>query len=154
MYNPGSDVVAYRFRGHVVRFEQLRRAMTVYGRIYGLAICVMVAVLTYRAETAHSQNAFGVQGVQIPGQTFGQTWDMPHPLMLGSAPSPTPDDLCAHGSVEQHCYVDAARTERRRFIPDPDLPGHYREIRTGDDKVVERMIRAQELTRQRFLSGE
>jgi hypothetical protein len=74
--------------------------------------------------------------------------------MLGSAPSPTPDDLCAHGSAEQHCYADAGRKERRRFIPDPDFPGHYREIRPGDDKVVERLIRAQELTRQRFLSGE
>jgi hypothetical protein len=70
--------------------------------------------------------------VQIPGQSFDQTWDMPQPRLLGSPPSPTPNDLCNCGLTQQHCYVDAKK-ERRRFVPDPDWPGHYREFRPGDD---------------------
>ena len=33
----------------------------------------------------------------------GMTDGMPHKLLLGSAPSPTPDDLCVYGSNEPHC---------------------------------------------------
>lgn len=119
----------------------------------GARTCAIVAVVTCMADAGYCQNYFGGPGVQIPGQTFGQTWDMPHARLLGSAPNPTPDDLCVYGSMQQHCYTDATQKERRRFIPNPDWPGHYREIRPGDDKVIEEMIRAQQLTRQRFWPG-
>jgi len=70
---------------------------------------------------------------------------MPHKLLLGSAPSPTPDDLCVYGSPEQHCYSDSLRKQRRQYIADPLNPGHFREVRTGDDKIVENQIRAEKV---------
>jgi len=113
---------------------------------------MIAAAISCIAGPVWCQNYFTGQ-MSIPGQSSGQTWDMPHPLLLGSAPSPTPDDLCVSGSTQRHCYVDPTTKERRRFIPDPDLPGHYRELRPGDDKIIENMLRAQKLTRQSFGPG-
>ncbi len=75
----------------------------------------------------------------------GLTAGMPHRLLLGSAPSPTPDDLCVYGSIQQHCYTDASRKERKKYIADPVDPGHFREMRPGDAKIVEAQIRTEML---------
>jgi hypothetical protein len=72
----------------------------------------------------------------------GTTTDMPYQLVLGSAPSPKPTDMCVYGSTELHCYTDATRNERRRYIPDPKDPGHFREIRPGDEKLIDDQNRA------------
>jgi hypothetical protein len=84
------------------------------------------------AEPASAQNFFA--------GTFSV---MPHRLILGSAPSPTPEDLCVYGSTELHCYTDTTKKERRRFIADPIYRGHFRELRPGDEKLIEDQIRAQ-----------
>src|SRR5262249_44696460 len=40
-----------------------------------------------------------------------------HKLLLGSAVSPTPDDLCAIGrSKADRCYTDATRTVRKAYV--------------------------------------
>jgi hypothetical protein len=89
----------------------------------------------------------GVAAFAVPASAqnfFAGTFSvMPHRLILGSAPSPTPEDLCVYGSTELHCYTDATKKERRRFIPDPIYRGHFRELRPGDDKLIEDQIRAQ-----------
>ena len=82
------------------------------------------------------------------GYFAGMTNGMPHKLLLGSAPSPTPDDLCVYGSDAPHCFTDASGKERKRFIADPLNSGHFREIRPGDEKIVEGQIRAEKLVRQ------
>ena len=60
-----------------------------------------------------------------------------HKLLLGSALSPTPDDLCAIGrSNADHCFTDATRTERKIYVLN-EKRGHYREVRAGvDEKAV------------------
>ena len=78
----------------------------------------------------------------------GMTGGMPHRLLLGSAPSPTPDDLCVYGSNEPHCFTDPSRKERRQYIADPVNPGHFREVRPGDEKIVENQIRTEKLIHQ------
>jgi hypothetical protein len=89
----------------------------------------------------------GVAAFAVPAsaQNFftGTTNDMPFQLVLGSAPSPKPADLCVYGSTELHCYTDITKIERRRFIADPVYPGHFREVRPGDDKLIEDQLRAQ-----------
>lgn len=75
----------------------------------------------------------------------GMTGGMPHKLLLGSAPDPTPDDLCVYGSTAPHCYTDRSRTQRRQYIADPVYPGHFRELRPGDEAIVEAQIRAEKL---------
>jgi hypothetical protein len=82
------------------------------------------------------------------GYFAGMTNGMPHKLLLGSAPSPTPDDLCAYGSDAVRCFSDSSRKDRRHFISDPLQPGHFREVRPGDEKIVEGQIRAEKLARQ------
>jgi hypothetical protein len=82
------------------------------------------------------------------GYFAGMTNGMPHKLLLGSAPTPTPDDLCVYGSNALHCFTDSSRQERRRYIADPLLPGHFREVRPGDEKIVEGQIRTEKLVRQ------
>ncbi len=77
----------------------------------------------------------------------GLTSSMPHKLMLGSAPTPTPDDLCVYGSVAPHCYTDAARQHRKQYIADPVNLGHFREMRPGDDKIIANQILTQLLIR-------
>ena len=78
----------------------------------------------------------------------GMTAGMPHRLLLGSAPDPTPDDLCVYGSNQQRCYTDPSRKERRQYIADPANPGHFREVRPGDEKIVENQIRTEKLIHQ------
>ena len=77
----------------------------------------------------------------------GLTSNMPHKLMLGSAPTPTPDDLCVYGSVEPHCYTDAVRQLRKQYIADPANPGHFREMQSGDEKIIANQILTQQLIR-------
>ncbi len=77
----------------------------------------------------------------------GVTGGMPHKLLLGSAPSPSPEDLCVYGSTELHCYTGSSRKERRQYIADPVNPGHFREVRPGDEKIVEDQIRTEKLVR-------
>jgi hypothetical protein len=84
----------------------------------------------------------------MPSSYFGGGGGMPHKLLLGSAPTPTPDDLCVYGSDAVRCFTDSSRQERRHFIADPHLPGHFREVRPGDDKIVEQQILAEKLARQ------
>jgi len=85
----------------------------------------------------------------VPTSYFGgNTGGMPHKLLLGSAPSPTPDDLCAYGSGAERCFTDSSRKGRRLFIADPLNPGHFRETRPGDDKIVEHQIQMEKLVRQ------
>ena len=73
---------------------------------------------------------------------------MPHRLLLESAPSPTPDDLCVYGSNQQCCFTDPPRQERRQYIGDPANPGHFREVRPGDEKIVENQIKTEKLIHQ------
>jgi hypothetical protein len=82
------------------------------------------------------------------GYFAGMTNGMPHKLLLGSAPSPTPDDLCAYGSDALRCFTDSSRQERRHYIADPLQPGHFREVRPGDEKIVENQLQAEKLARQ------
>jgi hypothetical protein len=85
----------------------------------------------------------GVIAEPASAQYFGgQTYTMPYKLLLGSAPNPTPDDLCVWGSEEDHCYTNTTRSERRRYIPDPKNRGHFREVRPGDDKLIEGQLNA------------
>ena len=77
----------------------------------------------------------------------GLTSNMPHKLMLGSAPTPTPDDLCVYGSIEPHCFTDAARQQRKQYISDPGNMGHFREMRPGDEKIIANQILTQQLIR-------
>ena len=110
-----------------------------------------IAVVTCIAEPVFGQSAIG----NIPTSDQVGVSDLPHPLMLGSAPTPTPDDLCARGSTQERCYTDSSRKERRHFIPDPAWPGHVREIRPGDEKIVERLIKTQQLmSYQKFQLGQ
>ena len=53
-----------------------------------------------------------------------------------------------YGSNQPHCFTDASRTERKRFIADPLQPGHFREVRPGDEKILEGQILAEKLIRQ------
>jgi hypothetical protein len=59
-----------------------------------------------------------------------------HKLLVGSASSPTPNDLCAIGeSNSNRCYTDATRKVRKEYVL---KYGHYQEDRPGlDDKSVE-----------------
>jgi len=82
------------------------------------------------------------------GYFAGMSNAMPHKLLLGSAPSPTPNDLCAYGSDALRCFTDSSRKERRHYIADPLQPGHFREVRPGDEKIVENQIQAEKLARQ------
>jgi hypothetical protein len=71
---------------------------------------------------------------------------MPHRLLLGSAPSLSPDDFCAlYLSNQAHCYADSTMKERRKYIPNPKQPWHYREIRPGDEKLIEDQLKAKPL---------
>jgi hypothetical protein len=75
----------------------------------------------------------------------GMTAGMPHRLLLGSAPDPTPDDLCVYGSTAPRCYTDPTRKQRRQYIAHPVNPGHFREVRPGDENIVEAQIRTERL---------
>ena len=81
----------------------------------------------------------------------GMMGSMPHRLLLGSAPNPTPHDLCVYGSTAPRCYTDASRKQRRQYIADPDHPGHFREVRPGDEKIVEQQIRTEKLIHHSLL---
>jgi hypothetical protein len=116
-----------------------------------IGFCIVAAV-SWIAEPAFGQSTF--PGIPIPDQ-LGAVPDLPHPLMLGSAPTPTPDDLCARGSTQQHCYTDSSKKDRRHFIADPAWPGHFREIRPGDEKIIEHLISTQHLMNyQKFQLGQ
>ena len=102
-------------------------------------LLLAISLVSVNAEPASAQY-FG-----------GQTVTMPYKLLLGSAPNPTPEDLCVWGSEESHCYADSTRNERRRYIPDPMNRGHFREVRPGDDKLIEGQLKAQKQLPHEFI---
>ena len=60
-----------------------------------------------------------------------------HKLLPGSAPTPTPDDLCAIGDTDAgRCFTDATRQVRKDYVLD-EKHGHYHEFHPGlDDKAA------------------
>jgi hypothetical protein len=106
-------------------------------RLFLLLLAATIAsAITQPAFSQSANYFFGRQ--DEPGAS-------PHGMMLGSAPSPKPADLCVAGSTADHCYTDATKTKRKIFVPDFDnpSPGHYREYRPGDEKLIADQIRAQ-----------
>ena len=99
---------------------------------------LLTALLVITITDSLAQPAFS----QAINYFSGSRPDLPYAMMVGSAPSPTPDDLCAAGATSEHCYTDATKTQRKRFVPNPKIPGHYREYRPGDDKLIENQIKA------------
>jgi hypothetical protein len=110
-----------------------------------------IALTNAIPEPAFSQSANWFMGSPVSGEFSEAPFQM-----LGSAPSPTPEDLCAAGSTAPHCYTDASKTERKKFVPDFSRanPGHYREYRPGDEKLIEDYIRARkQVAREHFRLG-
>ena len=61
-----------------------------------------------------------------------------HKLLVGSATTPSPDDLCAIGDSEANrCYTDATHKVRKDYVLN-EKRGHYQEVPPGlGDKPVE-----------------
>ena len=116
--------------------------------LFPLLPLLVITVTNAAAQITPSDNFFfGLPNT--PGAS-------PHSAMLGSAPSPTPADLCVYGSGAEHCYTDATKTKRKIFVPDLSAPnpGHYREYRPGDEKLIEDFIKSRkQVAREHFRLG-